>query len=208
MDNAGIEVLIFDLGNVLIDFDHTIAAKRISSFCDKSPQQIFDLFFASDITTIFEEGKIPASDFYLRVKEMLGLRLDYDSFVSIWNDIFFLSAKNRLLYSLINGLKGHYKTALISNINTLHYEYVKERFPVFGVFHKVFTSFEVGAIKPSHLIYKKSLEALGAKPESVFYTDDRVELVESARELGIKGFPFTSVEQLKKDLSASGVNVN
>lgn len=208
MDKKEIEVLIFDLGNVLIDFDHTIAAKRIASFCDKSPQQIFDLFFASDITIVFEEGKVSPRDFYLRVKEMLGLRLEYDSFVPIWNDIFFLSAKNRVLYSLINRLRERYKTALVSNINTLHYEYVKERFPVFGVFHKVFVSFELGAIKPNHLIYKKALEDLKAEPQNVFYADDRAELVESARELGIKGFVFSSVEQLKKDLTASGVNIS
>jgi FMN phosphatase YigB (HAD superfamily) len=63
-------------------------------------------------------------------------------------------------------------------------------------------------VKPDHAIYKKMLEILGTPSEKVFYTDDRVELVESAKELGIKGFPFVSVEQLNKDLLVSGVNIN
>lgn len=208
MDDGAIEVIIFDLGNVLVDFDHTIAAKRISAFCDKSAQEIFDMFFASEITILFEAGKISPQDFFLKVKQMLNLRLDYESFVPIWNDIFFLSAKNRAVYSLINRLRNNYRTALISNINTLHYDYLKARFPVFDVFHKVFTSFELGAVKPSHTIYKKTLEALGVRPENTFYTDDRIELIESAKELGIKSFAFTCVEQLRKDLVASGVNIN
>ena len=208
MNNAGIEVLVFDLGNVLVDFDHTIAAERISRFCDKSPKEIYDLFFASEATVLFEEGKISPQDFYLKVKEMLNLRLNYDSFAPIWNEIFFLSAKNRAVYSLINKLRDSYKTALISNINILHYEYLKKHFPVFNVFHKVFTSFELGAVKPGHEIYKKTLNILGVEPQNVFYTDDRAELIESAKNLGIKSFHFVSIEQLKIDLLNSGVSIN
>ena len=208
MDNGNIEVLIFDLGNVLVDFDHSIAAKRISRFCDKTPQEIYDLFFASEATVLFEEGKISPQDFYLKVKEMLNLRLEYDSFVPIWNEIFFLSAKNRAVFSLINKLRERYRTALISNINFLHFEYLKKHFPVFGVFHNVFTSFELGAVKPDHAIYKRMLEILRVPPEKAFYTDDRVELIESAKSLGMRGFPFICVEQLKNDLLASGVNIN
>lgn len=208
MDDRAPSVLIFDLGNVLVDFDHSIAAKRISRFCDKSPQEIYELFFASEATLLFEEGKISPQDFFLKVKEMLDLKLSYDSFVPIWNEIFFLSVKNRAVYSLINKLSQHYRTALVSNINILHYEYLKKNFPVFGVFRNVFTSFELGAVKPDHSIYRKMLEALGVKPEEAFYTDYRTELVQSARELGMNCFAFTSVEQLKKDLLASGVNIS
>ena len=203
-----IQAILFDLGNVLIDFDHTIAAGRIAHFCDKTPQQIFDLFFASNITMLFEEGKITPQDFYQEVKKMLGLRLSYESFVPIWNEIFFLSSKNLAVYSLANALRANYKTALISNINVLHYEYLVRHFPVFRIFHNVFTSFELGAAKPNHSIYKKSLETLGVEPENVFYTDDRAELVESASQLGIKSFLFTDIEKLKKDLLVSGVNFN
>ena len=202
-----IEAVVFDLGNVLVDFDHTIAAKRISRFCDKSPQEIFDLFFDSCVTRLFEEGKISSGDFFLKVKEALNLRLSYEAFVPIWNEIFFLTDKNRKVYSLLNDLRQDYKTALVTNINILHYEYLKKNFPVFGVFHKVFTSFELGSVKPSHAIYKKILEELEVLPENTFYTDDRAELIESAKELGMKSFLFKGIEQLKKDLLASGINI-
>jgi putative hydrolase of the HAD superfamily len=208
MNNHYIKAIIFDLGNVLVDFDHTIAANRISHFCDKSPQEIFNLFFDSGLTKLFEEGKIKPFDFFLKVKEMLNLRLNYENFVSIWNEIFFLSAKNRQVYSLINDLKSHYKTALITNINVLHFDYLKRNFFVFGVFHKVFTSFELGSIKPDIAVYKKILEALEVLPENAFYTDDRIELVESAKSLGIRGFVFQGIEKLKQDLRNSGIEIN
>lgn len=203
-----INTIILDLGKVLIDFDHLRSAERISNFCNKTPREIFDLFFISEATILFEEGKITPEDFFLRVKEALDLRLEYQSFVPIWNDIFFLTATNRAVYSLANNLRAHYQVALLSNINVLHHEYLKQYFPVFNVFHRVFTSYEMGMIKPEKGIYKKVLEELEAEPENVFYTDDRQELVDSARSLGINSFLFTNVEQLRRDLTSVGVTVN
>ncbi|MFA5200583.1 MAG: hypothetical protein WC442_06780, partial [Candidatus Omnitrophota bacterium] len=90
-----IKVVLFDLGKVLVDFDHLRAAERISSFCKRTPLQIYNLFFESQVTIDFEAGKISPQNFYLKVKEMLDLDLSFNSFIPIWNDIFFLSPKNR-----------------------------------------------------------------------------------------------------------------
>ena len=201
-----IDLLAFDLVNVLVDFDHTVAAKRISHFCDKNQKEIFSLFFSSGITGLFEEGKVSPLDFYIKVKEMLNLKLSYESFVHIWNEVFMLSPKNRAVYSLINNLRSRYKTVLISNTNILHYEYLKNKFPVFNVFHDEFISCILGLVKPDPLIYKIMLEKLNTLPENIFYTDDRVDLVDAARKIGINSFVFKDFNQLKSDLYAVGVS--
>lgn len=207
-NNHKIKAIIFDLGNVLIDFDHRIAAREVARFTDKTAQQIFDFFFDSELTGIFEEGKISPREFFLKVKETLNSELDYDEFVPIWNKIFFLSEKNHAVYALAKHLKEYYKLALLSNINILHFEYLKKRFSVFDAFHHIIMSYELGLRKPSALIYQKALEILGVLPEEVFYTDDRPELVQSASQLGIKAFIFKGIEQLKKDLISAGININ
>lgn len=201
----GIKVILFDLGRVLVDFDHQRAAERISAFCSKTPRQIYNLFFESPATVAFEAGKISPEDFYLEVKNMLDLQLSFNSFAPIWNDIFFLSPKNRSVYRLVNDLRPCYKTALLSNINALHYEYLKKSFPVFGVFDKIFLSFELGMIKPDIEIYKKVIQELKVSPKEVFYTDDRKELVESAGSLGIRGCVFVDFAQLMHDLESAGI---
>jgi len=191
----------------MVDFDHMRAAERISNFCEKKPKEIFDLFFVSEATVLFEEGKISPKDFFERVQNTIGCKLEYESFVNIWNDIFFLSAKNRAVYSLANHLRANYKVVLLSNVNLLHYEYLKKHFPVFNVFHQVFTSFELGVVKPNHAIYKKVLETLNVPAQDVFYTDDRQELIDSAKELGINSFLFTGIDKLKNDLVSVGVEI-
>lgn len=201
MSNSRIKVVLCDLGNVLVDFNHKRAAQRISGFCARSPLEIYNLFFDSQVTVAFEEGKISPQEFYSKVKEMLDLKLSYDSFVPIWNDIFFLSAGNRKVYALLNKLRADYQTALLSNINILHYEYLKKNFPVFDVFHNRFLSYELGLAKPDKLIYQKVISSLGVSAEEIFYMDDRPELIESASGLGIRGFVFRDVPGLLRDLA-------
>lgn len=201
-----IKVILFDLGKVLVDFDHKRATQRISAFCHKTPIEIYNLFFESSVTIDFEAGKITPEKFYQAVKDMLDLKLSYESFIPIWNDIFFLSPKNRLVFKLVNTLRANYKTALLSNINILHYQHIKKNFPVFGVFNKVFLSFELGLIKPDKKIYSKVIEDLKVNPQEIFYTDDRSELVESAKSLGIKASVFVNFEQLINDLQQEKIN--
>lgn len=202
MGKSRIKVILCDLGNVLVDFNHRIAAQRVSHFCAKDTEEIFKLFFDAQETALFERGKLLPEEFYTRVKELLGLKLSYDSFVPIWNEIFFLSPKNRKVYRLINSLKADYQTALLSNINILHYGYLKKNFPVFDVFHRVFLSYELGLAKPDKLIYREVISRLGVSAEEIFYTDDRPELIESASILGIKSFVFKDAPGLLKDLAS------
>lgn len=203
-----IEAIIFDLGNVLINFDHRIAAAKISSFTDKGPDEIFNLFFDSELTRLFEEGKISPFKFFSKVKEMLSLGLSFGEFTAIWNDIFFLSEENRAVYNLACVLKKQYKVALLSNINILHLEYIKKEFPVLGAFHSIMASCELGIRKPKIEIYQKVLELLEVAAPNAFYTDDRPELIESAKSLGIRGFVFQGAEKLKRDLLGAGVKIN
>lgn len=200
-----IEAVIFDLGNVLIDFDHRIAASRIAGFTDKAPDEIFGLFFDSELTRLFEEGKISPQNFFLKVKEILSFKLSFDEFTAIWNDIFFLTGENLAVYKLAQDLKRRYKSTLLSNINVLHLEYIKKRFPVFDAFHNVIVSCELGIRKPKAEMYCAALKMLGVAAGNTFYTDDRPELVESASSLGIRGFVFQGVEKLKRDLAGAGI---
>ncbi len=204
----GIKAIFFDLGRVLIDFDHRRAASKIARSSSLSEEEIYSLFFDSDISGLFEEGRIHPADFFLRVKELLRARLDFEEFVFAWNDIFFISEKNRRVYELAQALQKHYRLILLTNINVLHFEYIKKHYSIFEPFAEVIASFQEKVRKPHPLIYQRALEASGVKPEEVFYTDDRPELIEGARHLGIRGFVFTGLEALMRDLAEQGVQLH
>jgi HAD superfamily hydrolase (TIGR01509 family) len=203
-----IKAVIFDLGNVMVSFNHHFAAEKIARLSAKTEKEIFQFFFDSPLTGLFEEGKISPREFFREVKKALKLDIDYADFLPVWNEIFFLTDSNRAVYKLAKGLRKNYRVALLSNINTLHFDYLKDNFPVFDAFHNLLFSFEMKLKKPDARIYKKALAVLAARPEETFYTDDRQELIESSRKLGIQGFVFKGVKQLKKDLKDAGVKIN
>jgi hypothetical protein len=83
------DTVICDLGNVLINFDHRIAVRKILKHTSKAEDHIYDLFFDSRLTELYEEGRVDPSGFFSQVREALGMDMDSGAFFLIWNDIFF-----------------------------------------------------------------------------------------------------------------------
>jgi len=198
MAKNGYGIVLSDLGNVLVNFDHRIAVKKILAFTPKKEKEIHQLFFDSSITKDYEEGKIASLDFFKRVRDSLELDMDYTAFLPIWNDIFFETPLNIRFQSFLKSVKGKYKLVMISNINETHYEFLKEKMPIFQEFDKLILSYEIGFRKPSPEIYDAALRAVGAKNSEVFYIDDRADLIEAAQGMGIKGITFNGEEAFEK----------
>jgi putative hydrolase of the HAD superfamily len=196
-----IKAVFFDLGNVVIDFDHLIAVEKITAHSGTAKQDIFQLIFDSGLTELFEEGKIAPEVFFTRLKDTLALTLDYERFVPIWNEIFFVTQRNRFVHDAIRQLRGHVPVFLLSNVNELHFRYIEERFRVSQLFDKLILSYEVGARKPSAAIYRAAVLAAGCAPQEIAYFDDRADLITAARALGLHGLQFSGAEQLQDDLT-------
>lgn len=184
------DAVICDLGNVLINFDHTIAVKRILHHTPKKEGDIYNLFFDSPITKLYEEGKITEDEFFRRVKDSLELDIDYGSFLPIWNEIFFEAPLNIKMQDLIRIIKSSYKLVLVSNINKAHFEFLNKKFGIFSEFDKLILSYEAGFRKPAPEIYKLAMESVKVAPSRMFYVDDRRDLIEAGSKLGIKGMVF------------------
>ena len=200
-----IKAVIFDLGNVLIGFDHTIAVKKILKHTPKKSRDIYDLFFDSDITQEFEKGKTGTLEFFQQVQTVLELKISYGEFLPIWNEIFFSKPESE---NFVGSLNSGIKLALLSNINQLHYEYIREEFSsTIGLFEpdKIIPSFRTGFIKPDKEIYDLALKALDVPRESVVYVDDRLDLIEAALSYGIKSIQFKTTQELQQEFQDLGI---
>lgn len=208
MNRGGIKAVILDLGNVCIDFDHMIAARRIAEFAGRPAAEISDLVFASGICRRFEEGKVTPAGFFSGITETLDLNLSYEEFLPIWNEIFFLTDRNIEVQRLAKRLRRDYTIAILSNINILHFEYLKDNFSFFRLFDNLILSFEQRLRKPDEGIYKKALEILNLKAAEVVYADDQREFTDKANALGIRSFYYQGPDKLKKDFLSAGINVD
>ncbi|MBZ0290282.1 MAG: HAD-IA family hydrolase, partial [Anaerolineae bacterium] len=63
-------------------------------------------------------------------------------------------------------------------------------------------SHEVGMQKPNPLIYQLTWERLGVQPHEMIFLDDRDEIAEPARKLGIHGIVLKANAQAIADIEA------
>lgn len=196
-----VKLILCDLGNVLINFDHRIAVRRILPFTPFKFKAVYQLFFDSSLTKDFEEGKISSEDFFRRVSAQLRLKnVSFKKFEMIWNEIF---SANKGMVEILSHLKKKHKLHLISNINELHYRYLVKKFPRhFEVFDKVYLSYEVGRRKPHKKIYHEAVRKAGFQFSQTLYTDDRIDLIDEARKIGIPSVLFKDVGDFQKQLKA------
>ncbi len=198
-----IKTIIFDLGNVLVNFDHSIAAKKLSRKSPYSIKEIHSLIFDSDIVSKYETGKIRTDTFYRRMKGLLEFNLDIRQFRRIWDEIFFPNPETE---KIVKKLKRRFRLLLLSNINHSHYNHIRKKFPILGEFDRIILSYRVGARKPDYRIYRQAIKSARCLPQEIVYIDDRKDLVEAARKLEINSLHFKNPSQLKRDLSKLGVN--
>jgi len=204
MSQTPIEVILFDLGNVILPFSHYQIAEKLSRFSRKeefqNPERIFSHIFdlQEGAINLFDVGKISPVEFFQSLKECLHLSLSFGEFIPIWNDIF---TENGGVSEIILALKGKWKLGLLSNTDPLHFNFILEKFPIIWTFEKWILSFEVGFKKPAIQIYQKAIEWAFVGPEKILFIDDTERYVEAADSLGMEGIHFISAQQLNRDLS-------
>ena len=200
-----IEVIIFDLGNVILPFNHYQIAEKLSRLSQRKefqdPQRLFSYLFDFENGMIndFDVGKISPPEFFGSVKQYLGLSISFEEFIPIWSDIF---VEDREVSEIILSLKERWRLGLLSNTDPLHFNYILSKFPIMTSFDKWILSYEVGFKKPAVEIFTKAIEWASVEPEKILFIDDMKTHVEVAVSLGMHGIHFISAQQLKKELYA------
>lgn len=193
------KTILFDLGNVILNFDHGIATKKIAKFTDKSSDEIYKIVFESEIIRDFEKGKLAPDDFFADFKKILNIKnLNFFEFLPIWNEIFF---ENKEVVDIIRALKENtYRIVIITNVNSLHLDYVMSHFDILNEVDKIIPSCEVGYRKPHPQIYQIAIDYAKEKPQKLLYIDDLPQLVQGARLAGLCAIQFKDADQLRRDL--------
>jgi putative hydrolase of the HAD superfamily len=203
MDHSPIEVILYDLGNVILPFHHFQIAEKLSRFVRKKefqdPPRVFSYLFDFEKGAVngYEVGKVSSQQFFESLREFLQLSLSFEDFIPIWNDIF---TENQEVSQTILSQKGRRKLGLLSNTNPLHFDYILSKFSIIRVFDRWILSHEMGFKKPAVEIYQKAIEWASVDPRKILFIDDMKKHVEVAMSLGMQGVHFISAEQLREEL--------
>ena len=197
-------LVIADLGGVVVHVDSDRLIHQVAQLVGKPFEEVQQAVYHEELLLPFEIGRIKPQAYYEGLKARLKLRWSYEQFVAAWNGIF---TENQDVIWIMRRLRERHKLIVLSNTNELHINHIKASMPSLSIFHDWIASCEVGLRKPDPQIYRLALERSGARAGTAVYIDDRPELVDAGRSLGLTGIRFESSQQLEDDLRAIGLNV-
>ena len=195
------KLILFDLGGVVVDVESDRLVHEVAQLLGRSFEEVQAEIYHEELLLPFELGRIGAVAYYEGLKRRLGLPWTFERFVAAWNGIF---TENRDVTRAIERLRARCMLMALSNTNELHLRHIKASFPSLSVFRDWIASCEVGLRKPDPQIYRVALDRAGVEPEAAVYVDDRPELVEAGRRVGLKAIRFENGRQLAQELRASG----
>jgi HAD superfamily hydrolase (TIGR01509 family) len=174
--------IIFDLGKVLVDFDYTIAARKIAARCTKPPENLHGFLGSSPLLVEYESGRLTREQFFGAVREAAGFQGEIAEFGKFFAEIFSPIGPMIELHAALR--RRGLPTYIFSNTNDLAVEHVRRDFPFFKHFDGYILSYEVGAMKPQPAIYEAMENMSGRRGADLIYIDDRLENVEGGSARG------------------------
>jgi 2-haloacid dehalogenase len=169
------EVIVFDLGKVLLDFDYSLVASRLRARAARALDEDLARLDRSSLLVEYETGLISTGEFFRRVRELTGYHGSLEDFAVDFGDIFF--AIDPMIAWQKSLRDRGIPTFIFSNTNELAVRHIQSAFPFFRDFDGYIYSYEVRAMKPDSRAYEAVERLTGRQGGAILYIDDRPENV-------------------------------
>ena len=189
--------IVFDLGKVLVDFDYSIAARKLGARCKMVPEQIKFFIAQSPLLFQLETGHITSRQFYNEVCAATGFCGDLSEFSSSFSDVFSPIEPMIQLQAALR--RRGFPTYILSNTNDLAIAHIRAKFPFFGNFDAHILSYEHGAMKPEAKLYEVAERLSGKSGSEILYLDDLAENIAAG---AARGWQVILQESPDKTLAA------
>ncbi len=178
------KAILFDLGRVLVDYEHQRTLAAITEYCSSEPELVTTWMQATSAD--FGVGALSAEAFHDRLVQELGYTQSFPKFVQTYASGLQRN-EEALAYAVTLQRRPNVTVGIISNTNAAHVLWLDEHLPELIEFDLVVMSNEVALLKPDAAIFELALELLNAYPEQAIFIDDLAANVEAARTLGLAG---------------------
>mgnify|MGYP000010804396 FL=1 len=190
--------VVFDLGNVLIDWDPRYLYRKLiptetevewflENICDEKWNAKHDAGYP------FSDGIAEHSKKFPQYSELIR------AWFSRWEEM--LGDPLEEVVEVLSALKSSgISLYILSNWSAETYPVAETRFDFLHWFDGKVISGETGMIKPDPNIYKLLMKTYGLTPPKTVFIDDKSVNVEAADELGIHGIHYKNASKLRNDL--------
>lgn len=205
--SSTLEFFYFDLGKVLLDFDHEIACQQMANVLGTTAEVIRTDVFHSGQQWKYERGEITTLDLHRWLCDRYDVEAKLEDVCHAASHIFDPIVGTVEIAAALHAAGN--RMGILSNTCDAHWEYcLGKPFPFLNEFFPVHAlSFRLGTMKPDPEIYLKAAELCDVVPEKIFFVDDREENVVGAADAGYDAVLFTSPADLRVALSTRGVRL-
>ncbi|WP_051226707.1 HAD family hydrolase [Butyrivibrio sp. MC2013] len=198
-----ITTIIFDLGNVLIDFSwkEMLLAKGIK-------EEDIDRFGKA---TVLSKDWPEIDRGVMEYKDILGLFKKNDPEIAdeidrVFADHVGIVASRPGSADLIKALKkAHYHLYFLSNFSKQALEANRDVMSIIDMMDGGILSYKEKLIKPDPAIYELLIKRYDLDPSRCVFIDDTLPNVEAARKLGIEAIHYQTLDQVLAELKKLGV---
>ena len=194
-----INTIIFDLGNVLIDWNPKYVFDKM--FEDEEKKKYF---FENICTMEWNETQDAGRSIKEATQELVALHPDWKEYIEAyydqWTDM--LGGPIHDTVEIFRQLKetGKFKLYALTNWSAELFPYALELYEFLHWFDGRVVSGEEKMRKPSPEFYQLLLDRFHVLPEEALFIDDNFRNIQAAEKIGIKSIHFISPQQLKDEL--------
>lgn len=201
----GIECVVFDFGEVLIELDYPKVIAGFSQVAQKNEEEIREMVVTAPLLQEFEVGRLSPKEFRIGVNELLGTSMEPNQFDAIWNSMLKSLPKWRMdLLTEVNQKHGAY---ILSNSNVIHEKFFNQliaevtgKSSLHDFVRKCYFSQDIGLRKPYLDCFEYVIKDIGIISEKILFLDDRQDNIEGARQVGMKAIQVTDAETQLREI--------
>lgn len=194
-----IKNIVFDLGNVLLDFDPDSYLEELG-YSGEIKAELMEKIFGSDEWLMLDRGTISQPEAVAEWQQRNPeLKEEIADVMAEWEKI--LTLKIDTLQILKSLAEKNYNLYVLSNFHKKAFKYVEQKYNFFKYFKGRVISAEIEMIKPEAQIYDYLLNEFNLNPEETLFIDDSKKNIKAALEKKIRVIHFKDAESLGEELN-------
>lgn len=190
---SDIELVIFDLGGVILDIDYRLTQSAFANLGVQNVEQLYSKAAQGGLFDKMERGQISPDEFRNGIRAWLSHEVSDEQIDEAWNALIMQIPPARL--EAIAKLRQSIRTCLLSNTNAIHISCFTQVIAAQGLsdvyqsaFEQIYYSSEIGQRKPDAAAFEHVLQGMRVAPEKALFIDDSEQHILSARSLGMHAY--------------------
>jgi glucose-1-phosphatase len=185
------DVLLFDLGRVVIDIDFDRAFARWAEHAGCDPARFRERFPHGTGYERHETGEIDADAYFANLRSSFGIDISNAQMLDGWNAIFVGEMPG--MSGLLTRAARRFPLYAFTNSNREHELYWSRRYSdVLRHFKEIYVSSTIGLRKPEAEAYDYVVQAIGVPADRILFFDDSPVNIDGARARGLQAVQVRS----------------